>query len=139
MKEKKGFIIIETLMGLFVLGMIAMLISFVISFKRKYINDDSHTIQYQLFLKDIESNNMKYKLEKVLNSEVVMISEVTQKRYRMFKHGESIIISGIKNGYSPILDDVKNVSFNVQNKHLKIEVVFYNNEEYEDVSLLSYD
>ncbi|MBC6388769.1 prepilin-type N-terminal cleavage/methylation domain-containing protein [Lactobacillus kunkeei] len=140
MKRKKGFTIIETIISLVILGLISFTITWIDPLKKSYNQKNSHAVDFQLFLNNLESSKKRYVLNgKVVSYLVRMTSKDSGKDYRMFQYNSLIIISGANGGYAPILDEVKFASFKEVKKHLMIKVVFSNNETYEDVSSITYE
>ncbi|CAI2586926.1 hypothetical protein AKUA2003_05560 [Apilactobacillus kunkeei] len=131
---------IETIIALVILSLIAFTITLINPLKKSSNEQNVHAIDFQLFLNNISERNKHYALYKTVGKyEVSMINTDTKKQYRMLLFNGMIIISGINGGYYPMLDNVKDVWFGKVKKHLKIKVLFTNNEVYEDVSSISYE
>lgn len=140
MKKEKGFTIIETIIALTVLGLIAFSITMIDSLKKSYNQKNIHAVDFQLFLKNIESTKKHYFLYKIVGGKLLYIgSKKYDKEYEMFKNGRMIILTGMNGGFYPLIDDVDSVSFKEVKKHLSVNVKFTNGESYEDVSSISYE
>ena len=140
MKREKGFTIIETIIALTVLGLIAFSITMIDSLKKSYNQKNIHAVDFQLFLKNIESTKKHYFLYKIVGGKLLYIgSKKYDKEYEMFKNGRMIILTGMNGGFYPLLDDVESVNFKEVKKHLAVNVEFTNGESYEDVSSISYE
>lgn len=140
MKREKGFTIIETIIALTVLGFIAFSITMIDSLKKSYNQKNIHAVDFQLFLKNIESTKKHYFLYKIVGGKLLYIgSKKYDKEYEMFKNGRMIILTGMNGGFYPLIDDVDSVSFKEVKKHLSVNVKFTNGESYEDVSSISYE
>ncbi|CAI2586352.1 hypothetical protein AKUH1B105A_05670 [Apilactobacillus kunkeei] len=140
MKREKGFTIIETIIALTVLGLIAFSITMIDSLKKSYNQKNIHAVDFQLFLKNIESTKKHYFLYKIVGGKLLYIgSKKYDKEYEMFKNGRMIILTGMNGGFYPLIDDVDSVSFKEVKKHLSVNVKFTNGESYEDVSSISYE
>ncbi len=140
MKREKGFTIIETIIALTILGLIAFSITMIDSLKKSYNQKNIHAVDFQLFLKNIESTKKHYFLYKIVGGKLLYIgSKKYDKEYEMFKNGRMIILTGMNGGFYPLIDDVDSVSFKEVKKHLAVNVEFTNGESYEDVSSISYE
>ncbi|KPN81956.1 hypothetical protein RZ76_09700 [Apilactobacillus kunkeei] len=140
MKREKGFTIIETIIALTILGLIAFWITMINPLKKSYNQKNIHAVDFQLFLKNIESTKKHYFLYKIVGGKLLYIgSKNYDKEYEMFENGRMIILTGINGGFYPLLDDVENVNFKEVKKHLAVNVEFTNGESYEDVSSISYE
>ena len=140
MKREKGFTIIETIISLTVLGLIAFSITMIDSLKKSYNQKNIHAVDFQLFLKNIESTKKHYFLYKIVGGKLLYIgSKKYDKEYEMFKNGRMIILTGMNGGFYPLIDDVDSVSFKEVKKHLSVNMKFTNGESYEDVSSISYE
>ncbi|CAI2586262.1 competence type IV pilus minor pilin ComGF [Apilactobacillus kunkeei] len=140
MKREKGFTIIETIIALTILGLIAFSITMIDSLKKSYNQKNIHAVDFQLFLKNIESTKKHYFLYKIVGGKLLYIgSKKYDKEYEMFKNGRMIILTGMNGGFYPLIDDVDSVSFKEVKKHLSVNVKFTNGESYEDVSSISYE
>lgn len=140
MKKEKGFTIIETIIALTILGLIAFSITMIDSLKKSYNQKNIHAVDFQLFLKNIESTKKHYFLYKIVGGKLLYIgSKKYDKEYEMFKNGRMIILTGMNGGFYPLIDDVDSVSFKEVKKHLSVNVKFTNGESYEDVSSISYE
>ncbi|GAA6117124.1 competence type IV pilus minor pilin ComGF [Apilactobacillus kunkeei] len=140
MKREKGFTIIETIIALTVLGLIAFSITMIDSLKKSYNQKNIHAVDFQLFLKNIESTKKHYFLYKIVGGKLLYIgSKKYDKEYEMFKNGRMIILTGMNGGFYPLIDDVNSVSFKEVKKHLSVNMKFTNGESYEDVSSISYE
>ncbi|CAI2585636.1 prepilin-type N-terminal cleavage/methylation domain-containing protein [Apilactobacillus kunkeei] len=140
MKREKGFTIIETIIALTVLGLIAFSITMIDSLKKSYNQKNIHAVDFQLFLKNIESTKKHYFLYKIVGGKLLYIgSKKYDKEYEMFKNGRMIILTGMNGGFYPLIDDVDSVSFKEVKKHLSVNMKFTNGESYEDVSSISYE
>lgn len=140
MKREKGFTIIETIIALTILGLIAFSITMIDSLKKSYNQKNIHAVDFQLFLKNIESTKKHYFLYKIVGGKLLYIgSKKYDKEYEMFKNGRMIILTGMNGGFYPLIDDVDSVSFKEVKKHLSVNMKFTNGESYEDVSSISYE
>ncbi|CAI2586241.1 hypothetical protein AKUH3B110M_05690 [Apilactobacillus kunkeei] len=140
MKREKGFTIIETIIALTILGLIAFSITMIDSLKKSYNQKNIHAVDFQLFLKNIESTKKHYFLYKIVGGKLLYIgSKKYDKEYEMFKNGRMIILTGMNGGFYPLIDDVDSVSFKEVKRHLSVNVKFTNGESYEDVSSISYE
>lgn len=140
MKREKGFTIIETIIALTILGLIAFSMTMIDSLKKSYNQKNIHAVDFQLFLKNIESTKKHYFLYKIVGGKLLYIgSKKYDKEYEMFKNGRMIILTGMNGGFYPLIDDVDSVSFKEVKKHLSVNVKFTNGESYEDVSSISYE
>ncbi len=140
MKKEKGFTIIETIIALTILGLIAFSMTMIDSLKKSYNQKNIHAVDFQLFLKNIESTKKHYFLYKIVGGKLLYIgSKKYDKEYEMFKNGRMIILTGMNGGFYPLIDDVDSVSFKEVKKHLSVNVKFTNGESYEDVSSISYE
>lgn len=140
MKREKGFTIIETIIALTVLGLIAFSITMIDSLKKSYNQKNIHAVDFQLFLKNIESTKKHYFLYKIVGGKLLYIgSKKYDKEYEMFKNGRMIILTGMNGGFYPLIDDVDSFSFKEVKKYLSVNVKFTNGESYEDVSSISYE
>ena len=140
MKKEKGFTIIETIIALTILGLIAFSMTMIDSLKKSYNQKNIHAVDFQMFLKNIESTKKHYFLYKIVGGKLLYIgSKKYDKEYEMFKNGRMIILTGMNGGFYPLIDDVDSVSFKEVKKHLSVNVKFTNGESYEDVSSISYE
>lgn len=140
MRRKKAFTIIETVIGLMILGLIAFTITLINPMKKTYNQKNIHAADFQAFLNNIQSRKKHYVLYSHVGKLIApMLSKESGKKYEMYQNNKMIIISGVSGGYYPILDDVKSINFKELKNHLAIKVVFSNDESYEDVSSISYD
>ncbi|MGQ2283158.1 competence type IV pilus minor pilin ComGF [Apilactobacillus kunkeei] len=140
MKREKAFTIIETIIAITILGLIAFTITMINPLKKSYNRKNIHAVDFQMFLKNIESPKKHYFLYKIVGGKLLyMGSKESYKEYRIYKNGKMIILSGVNGGFYPLLDDVKSIIFKDIKNHLAMDVVFTNNESYEDVTSISYD
>lgn len=140
MNNKKAFTMIESVVSIFILSLIATLIISIHPYVNKTQRDkNENVIDYQLFLKEIESDKFDFAWRDVSNNEVYLYSQANKKEYKLKQNKQSLILSGEKNGYLPMLDKINNVFFSKSGDHLKISITFLNGEQYTNVSVLKND
>lgn len=130
--NRRGFTIVESIIGLFILS----LISIVINFSILYINNsDKHqrteTINYHVFLSTIESKKLNLKVIKVEKNNILLINSSINKEYRIQSYKNMLRLSGNKNGHVPILENVNSAYFSIYRNHLFIKVIFNNHQKFE--------
>ncbi|CAI2654653.1 competence type IV pilus minor pilin ComGF [Apilactobacillus apinorum] len=140
MNNKRAFTMIESVVSIFILSLIAILVILIHPFIDNVQTDSNeNVIDYQLFLKEIESDKFGFVWKDVSNNEVSLYSQVNKKEYKLKQNKQSLILSGEKNGYLPMLDKIKTVFFSKSGHHFKISITFLNGEQYTNVSVLKND
>ncbi|GAA6112464.1 MAG: ComGF family competence protein [Apilactobacillus sp.] len=128
---------IESVISIFILSLIAVLAISIHPFIEKSQSDSrENVIDYQLFLKEIESDKFNFVLKDVSSSEVYLYSKTNKKEYKLKQSKQSLILSGEKSGYLPMLDKIRSVFFSKSGHHFAINVSFINGEQYTNVSVI---
>ncbi|WP_105957220.1 ComGF family competence protein [Apilactobacillus quenuiae] len=130
--SRNGFTIIESIIGLLILSLLAILIN--TSFF--YINDDdrhqkSETVNYHVFLSTIESKKLNLKVVRLGDNNITLTNPLINKEYRIQVYKNMLRLSGNKNGHVPILEHVESTKFSIHKNHLFIKIMFTNQQKFE--------
>ncbi|TPR12728.1 prepilin-type N-terminal cleavage/methylation domain-containing protein [Apilactobacillus timberlakei] len=130
--NRRGFTVIESIMGLLMLSLIAMLINTT----TLYINNSdrhqrSEIINYHVFLSTIESRKLNLRVVKTDDNNITLINPSNYKEYRIQTYKNMLRLSGNKSGHVPILENVASTYFSIHKNHLFIKLTFINHQEFE--------
>ncbi|MGF7436613.1 competence type IV pilus minor pilin ComGF [Lentilactobacillus senioris] len=136
LKVRTGFLMIDNIVSLLFCGMGVGLICLAM---QNLINQThSYQLDYQLFLRTIESNDFKFKLVDINPNTIYFYSPKTRKKYRLTKYNDTLRLQGLTKGHIPVLEHVKEASWKSQSTtQILIKGEFDNGEKFSSVSIFN--
>lgn len=127
-QKNSGFVLIESIVSMVIILMAFDLMVLSLDAVRRPENYQQVTFYRCVSL--IEGEKFSFKVDGISNDELKLTSPKTNKRYRLMKYKDNVILTGYENGYVPLIERVSAIRFWRKYKQINFEVRYQNGETY---------
>ena len=126
--KRSGFTIVESLFSLVVVAMATFLIATFFTLLLRDVHHQDETTNFYLYLNELEKRD--YRMAECTPHRIYLIDHQNKHRYQIkfFKH--SIILTGPRFGYVPLLRNVDHLDYSYQKDILRSRITMMNQQRF---------